>query len=204
MEIKNEVLIRVYAILFILVVAAGTIFFKAVKIQAVEGARWRSISDSLYVQQRNVAGERGSILAEDGALLATSLPFFDVHMDMKASGLTNEIFETNVDSLAVCLASLDNQYTPGGYSQWLRQHRAAGSRFIDIRKEATYSEVERIKKFPLFRLGRNKSGMIVRQNANVRLAFWRIEPSVTCATAQNQSVWKVFSMKRSAAFQVLK
>jgi cell division protein FtsI (penicillin-binding protein 3) len=163
MEIKNEVLIRVYAILFILVVAAGTIFFKAVKIQAVEGARWRSISDSLYVQQRNVAGERGSILAEDGALLATSLPFFDVHMDMKASGLTNEIFETNVDSLAVCLASLDNQYTPGGYSQWLRQHRAAGSRFIDIRKEATYSEVERIKKFPLFRLGRNKSGMIVRQ-----------------------------------------
>ena len=76
MNIKNEVLIRVYIVLAIFVVFAIMIFGKAVYLQVVEGEKWRAKGQNDYVVTRPVEAERGNILTEDGSLLATSIPFF--------------------------------------------------------------------------------------------------------------------------------
>ena len=86
-NVKDEVLIRIYGVLLVVIAIAVAVFAKAVRIVTVEGARWRELGDKSYVKYVDVPGERGSIFAEDGSVLATSLPFFDLFMDCASPDL---------------------------------------------------------------------------------------------------------------------
>jgi cell division protein FtsI (penicillin-binding protein 3) len=76
MDIKNELLWRIYTIMFLVVVFAMVIFGRAILIQTQETDKLMAMADSLYVSYRPVMADRGNIIAEDGSLLATSLPYF--------------------------------------------------------------------------------------------------------------------------------
>ncbi len=163
-NVKNEVLIRVYTVLLGVVFLAAVIFFAAFKINVTDGEQWRKKGDELYMKYRDVEAQRGNILAEDGSLLATSLPFFEIRMDLVTS--TDEDFEANVDSLAYCIATyVDDRFTVGGWWNELNSKRADGQRYLLIRKNVDFELMQRIKKFPLFNLGRHRGGLIVEQHA---------------------------------------
>lgn len=171
LNIKNEVLVRVYAVAALVVLVAIVIFGRLYQISVVQASAWRAKSDSLYVKLVDAPSQRGNILADDGSLLATSLPFFDVHWDSRAEGLTDAIFnQTAVDSLAWFLSTyIDQQYTPGAYRDWLISLREApdtvpGIRYIPIAKNLPYNKALLIKSFPIFREGRYKGGFIMEQN----------------------------------------
>ena len=154
MDIKNEVLIRVYGVLFLIVLIALVIFFKAFKISQIEGDKWRGMGKDLYVTFKKVAAERGNIMAEDGSLLATSLPFFEIRFDPNSTGMSDKDFEDNIDSLAHCIATfVDTSYTVGGYRDFLVRKRQEGARNVRIRRRVSYPELKMIEKFPLFNLG---------------------------------------------------
>lgn len=158
-NIKNEVLYRVYLVLFLLVLAAIAIMVKTVQISVIEGPEWRTKLDSLYIKSVPVSAARGNILAEDGSLLATSLPFFEIRMDLVT--VDSAVFYRNVDSLAYCLATfVDPTFTVGGYREYLIRKRKEKERYLLIKKEASYSEMERISHFPIFRLGQFRGGFI--------------------------------------------
>ena len=172
MDVKNEVLQRAYIVLAFLMVFAGVIVFKTGQISLYEGAHWKTMGDSLYIDMRPVDAQRGSILADDGSLLATSLPFFEIRMDLNSSGMSDRDFNDNVDSLGFCLATyVNNSYTVGGMQQMLRDERAKGTRYLLIKKKATLSETERIKKFPLFNLGRYRGGLIIERKSERKRPF---------------------------------
>src|SRR5262245_36886732 len=107
-EIKKELLIRVYIVALAMVCIAGMLFYKAARISIVEGDQWRARGDGVYLKYQPVIADRGDILAADGSLMTTSLPYFDLHMDFKADGLREDIFKSNVDSLSYYLASYVN------------------------------------------------------------------------------------------------
>ena len=79
---KNEVLYRVYIVLGLLVVFAGFISYNAVKINVLEGDKWRKEGEKDHFRNHVVKASRGNIITEDGALLASSLPFFDIFFDL--------------------------------------------------------------------------------------------------------------------------
>ncbi len=161
MDIKNEILWRIYLVLLIIIISAIAIFVKTAKIQIAEGDYWKAKADSLYLEYRPVNAARGNIFASNGSLLATSLPTFEIRMDLKTEFLTNEIFNENVDTLAKSLANLkDSPFTPGGYKDLLNEARKNGERYLLIKKDVTYPELKKIAQFPLFELGRFKGGFI--------------------------------------------
>ncbi|MCB0527830.1 MAG: transpeptidase family protein [Lewinellaceae bacterium] len=171
LNIKNEVLVRVYAVAALVVLVAIVILGRLYQISIVQAADWKAKADSLYVKLVDAPSQRGNILADDGSLLATSLPFFDVHWDAKAEGLTDEIFnQTAVDSLAWLLSTyIDQQYTPGAYRDWLMALRNApentrGIRYVPIAKNLPYNKALLVKTFPIFSEGRYKGGFILEQN----------------------------------------
>ena len=171
LNIKNEVLVRVYLVAAMILLVAFVIFGRLYQLSVVDADEWRAKADSLYVKWVDVHADRGNILADDGSLLATSLPFFDVHWDAKAEGLNDEIFnQQSVDSLAWLLSTyIDQQYTPGAYRDWLVQLHAApantrGIRYVPIAKDLSYSKALLLKTFPIFREGRYKGGFILEQN----------------------------------------
>ncbi len=163
-NVKNEVLIRVYIVLLGVIFLAAFIFFAAFKINVSDGKMWREKGDDLYVKFKDIEAQRGNILAEDGSLLATSLPFFEIRMDLVTC--TDEDFDANVDSLAYCLATfVDSEHTVGGYRNKLIEKREQGQRYLLIRKNVDFELMQKIKKFPLFNLGRHRGGLIVEQHA---------------------------------------
>ena len=160
LNIKDEVLQRVYMVTFVMVAVALTVYFKAVKLVTTEGKYWRQQAITKNVAFKQVLGERGNILSEDGSLLATSLPYFDLYLDCTIP--TEVDYTTNLDSLAWCMSYyVDNQYTPAAYKQFLWDQRMLyKNKYLPIKKGATYAETELIKSFPLLRMGRFKGGLI--------------------------------------------
>lgn len=164
MNIKNEVLVRIYIVLFGMIVPFSLVLcYKTVDIAIIEGKKWRTEGRKRYVDLRKIEAERGNILAEDGSLLATSLPFFDIAFDPNSSGMKEEDFEQYVDSLGYLLATrVDNTFTPGGYVNRLREKRQSGAEYVRIKKNATFQQMQEIRNYPLFNLGQYRGGLIIQ------------------------------------------
>ena len=172
--VKNEVLVRVYSVLTVIVLVALAIVYQTIKISVVEGKDWRKKGEALHIKEVPVEAERGNILTKDGNLLATSMPFFDIAFDPNSSGMDSADWNQNIDSLAFCIATfVDPSFTPGGMRKFfeeqkqaikdfLQKNRNAGKRYIMIKKDATIHEKELISSFPLFNLGQFEGGLIVR------------------------------------------
>jgi cell division protein FtsI (penicillin-binding protein 3) len=165
-NIKNEVLLRLYGVTAFVSIIALVIFTKAISLVTKEGDRWRKESDRMTVKNREMPGERGNILADDGALLATSIPYFEARMDFKADGLGKDEFVKNYDSLALCLA---NFFTPeqNKLEEWrnyLWAHFNAKSRYELIAKDLTADQLAVLKTFPIFRDGRRNGFVSLRSN----------------------------------------
>ena len=76
------------------------------------------MGDSLHLKYLPINAERGSIYSEDGNMLSTSIPVFDIHIDFAADGLrenNGRRFYDNIDSLSISLANLFKE--KGGKSQ---------------------------------------------------------------------------------------
>ena len=70
-----------------IVILSLCVIGKAFYIQQFQGAYWKSLSDSLHLEYRPLDADRGTIYSEDGSMLSTSIPFFDIHIDFLADGL---------------------------------------------------------------------------------------------------------------------
>ncbi len=164
MQIKNEILVRIYIVFSAIILFALVIFFQTIKITLFEKDKWLAKAEQYHFAPRKVSQERGNILSTNGSLLSTSLPYYDIRFDPLTQSITDEIFWTNLDSLAWCLATyVDNTYTPGRMRQKLMEARNSGDRYVLIKKNASHLDLEMIKKFPLFNKGRYRGGLIVEK-----------------------------------------
>ena len=109
---------------------------------------------------RDMPGERGNVLSEDGSLLATSIPYFDVFWDATIAKreLNDKEIKQGLDSLSLYLAYyVQPQSTPGAWSEYLWQEMKNNSKYSMIAKGLTYEQMQMIKSFPIFRNGRFRS-----------------------------------------------
>lgn len=158
----NELLGRTYLVFAGILLVAMAILGRVVHTQVFQGDKWRSMADSLYVRTVAVEAEMGNILSEDGAILATSTVLYELRMDMKSSAMADADFQANVDSLGYYLSTvIDGSLSPGAWAARLRKARANGERYHLIARRVHQNQLNQVKQFPLFRLGKYKGGLIV-------------------------------------------
>ncbi|MEY3678299.1 MAG: hypothetical protein RI924_440 [Bacteroidota bacterium] len=151
MNIRTDILIRVYFAFGLIVLLAFAVLFKLFHVQVVEGKKWRKMADSISTRMVKVEAVRGNIYSVDGSLLATSVPEYDLRMDPLAGELEEEdVFDEKVDSLAYRLATYFNDRTPSEYERLLRDARKKPDRNALIKRKITHSQLLDIKKFPIF------------------------------------------------------
>src|ERR1700761_4417324 len=141
MEIKKDILWRVYLCFLLIVVICACIIGKAFYIQQVQGAYWRGMSDSMHTRIEEVEAERGTIYSEDGQMLSTSIPQFDVYIDFNADGLIDNngrLFEKNIDSLSYCLSSLFKDRSAGEYKRLLQNGFDSHDRYFLLKKKVGF------------------------------------------------------------------
>jgi cell division protein FtsI (penicillin-binding protein 3) len=169
MNIRANILLRVYLAFGLIVLFAFAVFLRLGQVQYVQGKKWKAMADSLSTRYVNVEATRGNIYSNDGSLLATSIPEYELRMDMFAGGIADDkVFNEKVDSLGYKLAQLFQDKTAKEYARYLRKGRQDSSRYLLIHRKVGYADLKTIRTFPLYNIGKFSGGLIaVQQNKRI-------------------------------------
>lgn len=164
MDTKRDILARVYLSFIGIALLGFLVLGRAVYIQRVEGSYWRAMSDSLRQRFVSLDAQRGTIYTENGEMLSTSIPTFDVYFDFQADGLREKKgkrFYEKIDSFARAMSAYFGDRSAADYSNLLKTAYQRGDRFYALKKKLSFEQYKAFRTFPLANLGRNKSGLIV-------------------------------------------
>jgi cell division protein FtsI (penicillin-binding protein 3) len=171
---KDEVLIRIFAILAVIIVpVAGLLMYRTVDIAVVRQDEFRQLGRERF-RVVTVAAERGNIYSHNDNLLATSVPYFSLHFDPYVASPAD--YYDNIDSLALLLSRhIDDSFTPGAWRDSLLLMRDSVSgpanHYFKLKESVSYSELARIRSFPIFNKGRMGGGLIVEKRAERKRPF---------------------------------
>ncbi len=164
MDIRKDILWRVYISFIGVILLSFFIFGKAFYIQRIQGRYWRSMSDSMHQRFQPLVAERGNIYSEDGQMLSVSIPTFDVYIDFSADGLrekNGKHFFENIDSFSLAMSGYFGDKTTGQYRRELKKAYSNEEKYYLLRKKLSFDDYKTFREFPLARLGKNKSGIII-------------------------------------------
>jgi cell division protein FtsI (penicillin-binding protein 3) len=151
--------------LFVVLIAIG-IVSKIVKVQQFS----ESINTSSQPRYFTVEAPRGNIIADDGSLLAISMPLYDVRLDMSVMNVT--LFNEKLTELASLLSVLFKDRNPSEYVTFLRNSKnSKKNKYVLLRNKVTHNELNALKKMPILKLGQNKGGLIAEQRPNREKPF---------------------------------
>lgn len=171
MEARNKITNKAYAVFIGLCLFALFIIGKIVVIQFIDGDKWEKKAARLTTDLREIVPSRGNIYADNGHLLATSIPIYEIRMDMRADALSEEVFDMYVDSLAWHLSALFGDKPAAKYRADMKEAYAKGNRYYLVRGGVEYDQVQKAMNFPLWRKGRFTSGVIFEKNTIRRMPY---------------------------------
>jgi len=155
----------VYGFMFIISLA---IIAKILYIQLVEGDMWKAKAEKLSLKYFTIDPNRGNIYDVNGEILATSVPLFEVRMDVASPLIPDTTFEKYVDSLAIRLSSYFKDKSKQEYKSMLVKARQNKNRYLLIKRKANFDQLKALRTFPIFRIGKNSGGLITTiQNKRV-------------------------------------
>ncbi|MCZ2356265.1 MAG: transpeptidase family protein [Bacteroidia bacterium] len=174
-ELKSRILFRVYFLFFVFAIFGSLIFFEIWKIQYIEGDYWQRKQQTDRVYEKKLLADRGTIFASDGSILAITLPYYRVAVDVTV--LRESDFPNLKDSLTALAKQLakyfpeEGTYTMQDYLQKLqlaRQNHDKHFYLTSVKRFYNYPEVSLLKTFPIFCRGKNGGGLILEKINNKR------------------------------------
>jgi cell division protein FtsI (penicillin-binding protein 3) len=164
-SIKKIIVGRVIALYLGFFGLALAILFKILYLQTLKGEELRQKAEDLMLKYVTIEPNRGDIYATGGkGLLATSVPYYEIRMDLNSSAMNNEVFRQGIDSLSYRLSRLFPDKSKSDWKRDLSGARKEGKRYYLIRRQVSYQQLQQMKTFPIFRLGRYKGGFIAIQS----------------------------------------
>lgn len=166
---KHELAGRLGLVYLVVIGIAVLIVMQALYVQVWKGDELRRQVQNVSRKDFTVAPNRGNIYADDGRVLASSVPYYSLRFDCVA--VPDTLFRRKVDSLAICLSRFFGDAPVSEYRQklWQGKYGAKPKRYLLInKKKISYTELMKVKKFPIFRERGTRSGLILERE-NVRL-----------------------------------
>lgn len=157
---KREILWRVYLVYFIVLLFGLGIIAKVVFIQLYESDDLLLKAQKQELKYVKLEANRGNIYDDNGKLLATSVPVFEIRLDIDSEHISDALFNLKIDSLALELSKLFGRFSTGSYKSKLTKARKDGNRYYLIERRATYSQLKELRRFPILRRGKYLGGLI--------------------------------------------
>jgi cell division protein FtsI (penicillin-binding protein 3) len=161
-ERKKDILARIYILYVVMCLFALLIFYRLCVLQFSEGAFWRAKAEAFTTKVEDMEAVRGNIFDANGALLATSLPYYEVAVDINAPSITDKIYRENRDSLSMMMSRLFSDRSQREYLQMLNKARRDNDRYVLLKRNVSYKDLQKLKTFPIFRKGR-RGGLVTLQ-----------------------------------------
>ena len=132
----------------------GLLFFSFAACSLCRAQNGKPCQKPCQLNISNVEAERGNIFASDGSLLATSVPEYELHMDMLAGGIADDnVFQEKVDSLALRLSNFFGDKSRSEYARMLREARRDGERYQLIQAQSRFPGIKGDTQVPDFQYG---------------------------------------------------
>ncbi|MCQ4035892.1 penicillin-binding transpeptidase domain-containing protein [Kaistella montana] len=122
-------------------------------------------------REATLKAARGNLYASDGSILATTVMRYDVYIDFKT--IKDTVYTNNIGALTDSLSAMFGK--PRSYFRdRLDQQKNKKNQYYSLIKGLDFDEYDRIRKFPIFKKGKNKGGFIVDRNFKRELATTQI------------------------------
>lgn len=132
-------------VLFITLIVGIAILVKAARVQITEGDELKKLAEQQYYKYEVDEAARGNIITENGDLLATSVPIFDVYFDAMAEAIRSDsVFNKSLNPFCAELAKILPKRDAKEWSDYLRQGRNKKSRYLAIGKRVSLEDYNRI------------------------------------------------------------
>lgn len=163
MAASNNISAKAYGLYFILLILMVTVLIRVVAIQygTVIPVNERTGARVLETKLDSIQPLRGRILTEDGSVLVTSIPLYDLHLDLKV--LDSAVFNDHIDSLSFYLAETFSRYDAKEWELRLRKARANENQYFKIKNRVKHSVYQKVRQFPILKRGKYKGGFIVER-----------------------------------------
>lgn len=169
-NIKRAILLRVRIAFLVMLGLAVLIILRLVNIQFVHGDEWRAKAAKRNVQLRTVEATRGNIYSDNGSLLATSIPKYQLAFDPQIyynycvkRGLESQ-YKQELDTLCQYLTNVYSGSKKGYYNK-IVSARQRGSRYVRLgNRRLKFHEKKVVEQWPIFREGRHRGGVIFEKS----------------------------------------
>ena len=151
---NKETIVRVYIVYFtVLLLAAGVvcqIFF----LQFFEGAQLKQDADKQIFVSKKINAPRGNIYAsnQQKTSLALSVPRYKAYVDLIT--IKDGLFRDSITSLCDSLTVLLPYRSSMDWEELLVAQRLKGNRYFFIARGLRNDQIDRIRSFPIFNMGK--------------------------------------------------
>jgi cell division protein FtsI (penicillin-binding protein 3) len=136
------------------------VLFKLFSIQYLQGDKYRALVEKRDVQNITIPANRGNVYSDNGGLLATSIPKYNIAIDAVVS--PTKKFEEFIGPLSDSLSKYSGK-SASYYEKAIRKARANKNQYLVLAKNINYTDYVRFRGFPLLKLGAIPGGLIVSQ-----------------------------------------
>ena len=166
---KSSCLLRTFLVYFAVLAVGVIIIVKAVLVQTKEGDELRQLADQVETRFDTLQASRGDILSDNGSLLATDVPIFEVGID--PSVIDDTVFNANVDQLSRQLAAMFPKRSAERWKKGLIEAKEKGRRYFLVDLNVTLGQYREMETFAILNKGNLKGGLTKSQPK-----FKRIHP----------------------------
>lgn len=163
-----------FSVIAILLALVGLVIVgKSLYIMTVKKDYWMAVNDRFQRRNVSLTPMRGNILADDGEVLAASLPEYKMYMDFmvemddsvrkhKEQLIRDSLLTVKMDSICQGMHRIFPDIDPAKLAEHLREGRRKKSKNWPVYpKRVSYIQYRRVKQLPLLRLAPYRGGFHV-------------------------------------------
>lgn len=118
-------------------------------------------------REATLKAARGNLFASDGSILATTVMRYDIYLDFKT--MKDSVYTNNIGALTDSLSKMFGK-PRNEFRQKFDEQKKRKNQYYTLVKGLDFDQYDRIRKFPIFKRGKNKGGFIVDRNYKRELA----------------------------------
>ncbi|MFB1027744.1 MAG: penicillin-binding protein [Flavobacteriaceae bacterium] len=158
---EKSIMNKLYFVSGVMFVFALLVVYKLITIQFVQGAEYRGLAEQRTIKDVKIPANRGNVYSVGGSLLATSVPKYDIRIDLVTP--SNKNYKDFISALSDSLASFHGT-SSSEFKRKLHLARQNKNRYFLLASNLGYSQYLRFRDFPLLNQGAFKGGLIVEQS----------------------------------------
>ncbi|MFT5821937.1 MAG: cell division protein FtsI (penicillin-binding protein 3) [Crocinitomix sp.] len=173
MEDNKQIMLKSYVMYILVAVAMVVVVGRVIAIQYGDVAPRPNVSvndtlGEMPTRIDSIQPMRGRILSDDGSDLVTSVPIYNLHVDLT---VVKEKLWKEADSLAWNLAQVFPKMDSEDWLRALQKARADENRYFPIQANVKYDVLQKVREFPILKEGQFKGGFIEEKESKRQMPY---------------------------------